>query len=81
MTRRQLEKIVKWLDNAVEKLVDYENDQDNSPIPDLVYRNITSAIALIENELTFEEEIEPLDFKKKTYHEAYEDLANSIEED
>lgn len=79
MTRAQLERIVKWLDNTVEKLV--ELPVDGISIPDSVYNNIQSAIALIENELTFEEEMEPLDFQKTTYIEGYQDLADSSEDD
>lgn len=83
MTRKQLEKIVRYLDNAVEELVKHEQEQSSTgtPVPDRVYNNIQSAIAMIENELTLEEEIEPLDFKKKSWHEELEDLADSIEDD
>lgn len=76
MTRKQIEKLIRYLDSAVERLVTWEGGNDN-PVPDFVYNNITSAIALLENELTFEEEVEPLDFKEKTYIEGYEDLVNS----
>lgn len=82
MTRAQLEKLVKYLDDVVETLVKWEqNWLPDVPIPQPVYEKLQSAIALIENELTFEEEIEPLDFQKKSWHEGLEELADSIEDD
>lgn len=70
MIRNQLEKIVKYLDMAVEELV----KQDHH-IPEKVYNNLASAIALIENELTLEDDIEEID-----YHKAYISCADEEED-
>lgn len=83
MTRKQLERLVKFLDNTTEQLVEYDHyatSLDLIPLPESVWNNLSSAIAVLENELTFQEEYEPLDFQKN-YHEEYEDLCETAAKD
>lgn len=56
MNRKQLTKIIRWLDEATELLVDVDNTQSYVGIPERVYNNLSASVALLENESAFQDE-------------------------